>query len=447
VARFELGGRKLALSVWRGVRDQALGARDEQLVDADATVLAAYAAELTMAGESAPRVVEISRRGIAQLPHDAHTLRSHSYLILLRTLVAVDELDRAGGMLDKLIEDSRRRGSTIEFAFASTFRAHLNNRRGDVFEAEEDARTALALECKHGWPAGGPHLAAELVLALIERDELEQAAAILDEANLTGPAGELPTLYASNLLLYARGRLHAAAGNAGHAVEDLVDCGRRQWLWEEQNPALIPWRSEAALALRALGRSDQAASLADEEVRLARRFGAPRAIGMALRARAALADGKAAVALGREAVDVLARSPARLEHARALADLGERVHRTGRTSAGRAVLREALELANMCGAVALERRVLESLRATGARPRRTRLSGPDALTPSEQRIARMAAAGTSNREIAEALFLTVRTIEFHLGGAYRKLHIDTRAQLAAALDGGDLCRRSERPAA
>jgi DNA-binding NarL/FixJ family response regulator len=99
------------------------------------------------------------------------------------------------------------------------------------------------------------------------------------------------------------------------------------------------------------------------------------------------------------------------------------------------MLREALELAHRCGAAPLEERVLASLRAAGARPRRAVLRGPGALTPSERRVAELAATGLANREIADRLFVTVRTVEYHLHNAYRKLDIDARAKLAGALDG------------
>jgi DNA-binding CsgD family transcriptional regulator len=133
------------------------------------------------------------------------------------------------------------------------------------------------------------------------------------------------------------------------------------------------------------------------------------------------------------AVEVLERSYARLEHGRALADLGSAVLAIGDPAGARAHLRRALELAHVCGAAALEERILATLRAAGARPRRAVLRGPAALTPSEQRIAGLASEGLSNREIAERSFVTVRTVEYHLQGAYRKLGINARADLAPAL--------------
>ena len=96
-------------------------------------------------------------------------------------------------------------------------------------------------------------------------------------------------------------------------------------------------------------------------------------------------------------------------------------------------MRAGLELAQRLGATVLADRAHEELVATGARPRRLVLSGVDSLTPSERRIAAMAAEGLSNREIAQALFVTLRTVEMHLSNAFRKLDVSSRTQLPAAL--------------
>ena len=135
----------------------------------------------------------------------------------------------------------------------------------------------------------------------------------------------------------------------------------------------------------------------------------------------------------RSAVDLLERSPARLEHARACITFGGALRRRGHRVESRAALREGYELARRCGADALAETARSELRASGIRLQREPVSGADSLTPSERRIAEMAAAGLSNAEIAQELFLTVKTIEMHLTRAYRKLDVRRRAQLARAL--------------
>jgi DNA-binding CsgD family transcriptional regulator len=135
-----------------------------------------------------------------------------------------------------------------------------------------------------------------------------------------------------------------------------------------------------------------------------------------------------------DAADVLAGSPARLEQARALVELGSALRRANRRAAAREPLRVGLDMALECGATRLAERGQTELAATGARPRRDRITGRDALTPSEQRIAQMAVDGLSNREIAQALFVTPKTVENHLGHVYRKLEVSGREGLADALE-------------
>ena len=130
---------------------------------------------------------------------------------------------------------------------------------------------------------------------------------------------------------------------------------------------------------------------------------------------------------------MLTNSPAKLEHAKARTELGAALRRANRRAEAREQLRRAVDLATICGAHPLAARANTELRATGARPRRAALSGVESLTPSEQRVAQMASTGPTNREIAQALFVTPKTVELHLSSAYRKLGISSRSQLPAAL--------------
>ena len=135
----------------------------------------------------------------------------------------------------------------------------------------------------------------------------------------------------------------------------------------------------------------------------------------------------------REAVATLEGSEARLDHAHALVDLGAALRRAGKRTEARERLAEGLELADRCGATALVDMAEAELRAAGARPRRRALSGVASLTPSELRVAEMAAEGMMNKEIAQALFVTLRTVEMHLSNAYGKLEISSRDQLPEVL--------------
>ena len=189
------------------------------------------------------------------------------------------------------------------------------------------------------------------------------------------------------------------------------------------------WRSQAALAYARLDQPDAALAVAHEELELARRFGAARAIGIALRTLGIVGDDLDHL---NKAVDVLAASAARLEHSRALSDLGIALRHRRRTVEAREPLRHALDLAIRCGALPLAERARTELLITGARPRRPQLIGVDALTINQRRVAAMAADGRSNREAAQALYMSHKTVEKHLTAAYRKLG-SARARTCRAL--------------
>jgi DNA-binding CsgD family transcriptional regulator len=271
-----------------------------------------------------------------------------------------------------------------------------------------------------------------LVDALIERGELDEAQAALDRSGIGEEvAGEM----LAQAYLVARRRLRFARGRIDDAVADLAELGRMAagdgWSVTVGTPT---FRTYLAPALAALGDEDRARALAVEEVALARAWGAPRAIGTALRVQGIVDVGSLRIELLREAAEVLATAAARLEHARALADLGAALRRAGQASAARDPLTEAIDLAHRCGAWPLVAFAQDELAATGhRRRRRLLLRGVESLTPSEQRIARMAADGMSNGEIAQALFLSRKTIEMHLGHAYSKLGVRSRAELQGAL--------------
>ena len=130
---------------------------------------------------------------------------------------------------------------------------------------------------------------------------------------------------------------------------------------------------------------------------------------------------------------MLEGSSAKLERARTLVELGAALRRANQRVDARELLKEGLDIAVRCGAQPLVERAEEELAATGARPRRLLLSGVESLTASERRVARFAADGLSNKDIAQALFVTTKTVEVHLSNVYRKLGIASRGELPEAL--------------
>jgi DNA-binding CsgD family transcriptional regulator len=234
-------------------------------------------------------------------------------------------------------------------------------------------------------------------------------------------------------LIAARGRLRLAERRPAAALDDLLAAGDLFARLRISSPSIAPWRSDTALAHLALGAQTEARALAAEEVTLARAFNGPRTLGVALRASGLTDGGRRGIELLHQAVRVLEGSGARLEHARAIADLGAALRRAGQRAESREILRVALDLAHSHGAIALTERARTELAAAGGRPRRLVLSGLDSLTPSERRVAQLAADGLPNRDIAQNLFITARTVEGHLTHAYQKLAITSREQLPAAL--------------
>ncbi len=272
-----------------------------------------------------------------------------------------------------------------------------------------------------------------VVRALADRGEIEAARALLASAGL---AGELPPTWPHNLVRHARGCLHAAAADHLAAAGDLLAAGELADRWGIRNPVIMPWRSGAALSLSARGDRQQARRLCAEEVQLARGWGAARGTGVALRAAGVARGGSRGISLLAEAVAALRDASAPLELARALTDLGAALRRAGSRAQAREVLREGLDIAHGQGGLALARRARDELVIAGGKPRRDAIRGRDALTPSELRVAQLAAAGQTNRQIAQALFVTQRTIENHLTSTYGKLGISSRQALAAALEPG-----------
>jgi tetratricopeptide (TPR) repeat protein len=203
---------------------------------------------------------------------------------------------------------------------------------------------------------------------------------------------------------WSRGRLRLLQNRPRDALDDLLPCGARLKAAGCPNPGFAHWRSSAALAHLALGQQHEARELAAQELALARGFGAPRAISIALRTTARIEGGDTGIELLRDAIALTTGSPAKPEHAHALIDYGAALRRTGHRAAAQEPLRRGLDLATRCGAHPSAARATEELLAAGARPRRAALSGPTALTGCELRVAHTAADGHTNREIAQALF-------------------------------------------
>lgn len=368
--------------------------------------------------------VMLARRGLGDgmLIEQVNQLSHYGCYVL----IVADLQDDALPLLDTYIAAAYRCGSMFALAPAKCVRGLAWLSRGALVEAEENLRDSFWVVRATAQQVGGPIVAAYLADSLMEQGKLDEAEEILTAAGKPEP----PRAGYWAWWLGSRARLLMLRGRIQEGLQTWLACGSRFAAHGGQNPAVLPWRSGAALALYRLGRGEEAQELAAQEIILARRWGAPTALGRALRVAGLIRGGQDGLALLQESTTVLASSPARLEYAKALVDLGAALRRVGRRAESRQQLRLGVELAQICGATPLVELGLTELRVSGARRPHIAPSGPDALTPSERRVAELAAAGYTNRDIAQMLFITTNTVEVHLTRTYRKLGVKGRAHLA-----------------
>jgi DNA-binding CsgD family transcriptional regulator len=378
--------------------------------------------------ESAPRVAELTRRAVeggAIFSEQRDPLLSAVTVLML---VRADDLGTAERAIEQYSREAEARGPAPILATA-WMRGELAYARGQIARAEPYARAAVEAARQRGFLVGPFCLwLALLIDVLIERDALDAAG---HEIEASGFGGGSPIVFASPLK-HSRGCLLLAQGRTEDGLKDLLEVAERGERLGFKNPWL-PSGAVAAIALAGAGEGEAARSAAESYRRSAEIWGTSRVKGIAQHCQGVVEGGERGIGLLREAASTLRRSPARLELARALTDLGAALRRANQRAEAREPLREALDMARRDGAVAIARRAHEELEATGEKLRPLLTSGVESLTPSERRVAGMAAEGKSNRAIAQELFLTVKTIEAHLSNAYRKLDIGSRSELPDAL--------------
>lgn len=352
-------------------------------------------------------------------------------LLAMASLIFADAFGPASVMLERALGLVKLSGSNRAIGNVHAQLATLSYAVGDLAACETLARTHLGpLRGDMGWD-GLAYTTAVLLRALTRRGDLDGA-----ELLLTHESHE-PWPRHTNVQFFlraARGELRCAQGRFAEGAADLA--AARQCLLRFSDfggAAFAVFGESEPLALERLGRHSEAQALVAESLPRARWYGAPRNLGVTLRVASLLEGQERGVTLAREAVKVLAGSGAQLELAEALVGLGMLLRHSGRRLEARRHLTAGLDLARRCGARLLAGRAREELRASGARPRRDLLTGRDALTPSELRLARLAAGGRTNRQIAQDLYLSEKTVEMHLGRAYHKLGIRGRGELTAAL--------------
>lgn len=431
-----LRGHLLIQVLWGGERrpDQALLRPAEELdetVQADRVCLNAMTVLDALGMAPLDRALALAER-LAANPAalEADALAGLNSQGVMTALVLNDQGDRAAAAFAITGPATLRRGAVPGIAGEYGNQAYCHYVDGLLREGQADAEIAVQMIAELDIAVPISTWIGALLSCLTARGELAAAEAALDEV---WAGREIVPGFPGALFLCARGALRQTAGRVAEARHDYLAAAERiRWL-PYANPEVLGWRTGLASCEAALGNEAEARRLAAEAVELARRATGPRGLGVALRVLGEVSGGEEGLAALREAVALLAPTRARLRHAEALASYGAALRRANRRKEARAPLREALELAHLCGAAPLEELARAELAATGARPRSAVLSGVESLTPSELRVARLAAGGMTNREVAGQLFVTAKTVETHLRHVYGKLGIAGRDELAGEL--------------
>jgi DNA-binding CsgD family transcriptional regulator len=339
--------------------------------------------------------------------------------------LALADLDEALDAWDAQRAAAHRKGSAFRIGSVQLWGGYSRYLRGELEEAESELRASLETVTLWGMAPQSQWQPPILAEILIERGALDEARSELEKAG-PPPAGSDLVI----LLDRARMRLALAEGRVEEALAYADDFELHAG-WR-RHPRYVPWRSLKAQALDRLGQREEAVVLANDELEIARGWGSPGTVGRSLRVLGTIlrTDG---IEHLEEAASLLEQAPAKLEQAKALAALGSVLRRARTPTEAREPLRRALELADVCGAQPLAEHIRTEIHATGARPRTSALRGALALTASERRVADLAVDGQTNRDIAQALYVTPKTVEVHLSNAYRKLGIGSRRDLPRAL--------------
>jgi DNA-binding CsgD family transcriptional regulator len=381
---------------------------------------AALAVRAAHRGEPTKRVLELVDRALEgdvlmQDPRPGIWSISNALI----ALIDVDEYERALALSDALIASAHRAGSTSAVILASDHRGWIHARMGNLALAEAELRPGVEMALEAGMPTVAATQFFYLQDALLERPSLGDLADVVESFD-GGPA--IAGTWPAAALSMTRGRLRLARRDQWGGLEDLR---RTAEVSLDMGPGVWPLRSALALALPPADRAE-ALSLAHEELELARTAGLARPHGIALRTLGMLEGREAGIAHLTESVELLESSAARLELSRALVELGAALRRGNRRADARAPLRAGLELARECGAPRLASRASDEIKAAGGRVPQDRSGGREALTASELRVARLAADGATNPQIAQELFVSLKTVETHLSRAYGKLGLSGR---------------------
>jgi DNA-binding CsgD family transcriptional regulator/tetratricopeptide (TPR) repeat protein len=429
----------LARALHEGARTEVVDAvtdAESQPVERDThtdrLLFALSAADLAVRGRDRRRAHDLALRALGEgalLVEE--TSEGIGFYVTSAVLSWADAYDENLRVLDSAIEDARRRGSVLGFATASYCRGFLHYRQGRLRSASADFQAALDLR-ERGWSDFAETAVAGAALTCVGLGQHEEARALEPALRAAARRGQ----FLSALPQAVAGVVRATHGDHEQALDDYR---RAASLMGEHpdNASIVEWRELSAWSLKALGRHDEARALAEEAVGHAAGWGAPRALGFALRTLAQLTPRDRSIELLREALAHFETVGCVDYHERAAIDLAELLLAGGgdERAEGVTLLRGALEHGRATDVAPVARRATRLLVRAGE-PVTDRSGSPaSTLTPGERRVAELAVAGDTNRQIAQKLFVTVKAVEWHLSNAYRKLGISSRAGLGPALYG------------
>lgn len=371
--------------------------------------------------ETAEVVEQALAAGLLDTPEPE--LFSHVWPVLV--LWHADRVARAREVLSQVLERASRRGALSARLAAEHVLSRVLTSIGDLEQAEAVGLAALEAEAESIYRYGQPAVVGALLTTLVARGLIDAGQELLSRHDPGPDIGPAATFHAGRVAL------RSAQGRHEDAVADAHEMLRRL---RARRHAGLRMHAVAADALLAAGDSSGAERIAREAMVSARRWGAASAVAPLHRVLGMVRSDEQEL---RRAVAMLEPTPLALEHCRALLELGAHLRRTGQRAAARDPLRQALDLAHRMGAQPMLESADTELRACGGRPRRSASSGVESLTPSELRVAALAAQGLSNPRIAETLFVSRSTVETHLRSLFRKLGITSRDQIAALLEPAD----------
>lgn len=401
-------------------------------------LVAAMESGWALGSGTAEEAAEAAKRALADAAIFAEEQEPVAASLAVTVLVMADELSAARDAVERARALAHERNSTPELLRAWFLSGFVAWGSGDLVTAEADMRQAADLAQLAGMLPVAMSYAGNLIEILIERDHLEEAEAVLQGAGVA--AGPVPESLLFIFFLLTRTHLRFEQGDMEGAAEDfeaLADRGTKLGIGDGPLGIACLWGTRALLAT---GKRERAGEMADRAMAYLRHWGAPALVAHGMRAVAAVRGGEEEIEVLGEAAAMAEGSLGSIVRAYALLELGQALRRRGRRAEAREPLREALELARRSGAARVAKHARDELQATGEKVRRYAPIGVESLTPSERRVAELAASGMTNRQIAQSLFVTVKTVEAHLSAAYDKLDIESRRQLPEALEDGAASR-------